>query len=77
MSVHVKVLAESHMSSRMIRYTLISDCLKKFLQWTRIDENKQKSFKVCHCTVGWMTQKLNNHDMIMVSFGKAYIDFPR
>ena len=30
-----------------------------------------------HCTVGWVTLKLNSHDMIMVSFCKACIDFPR
>ena len=32
---------------------------------------------LCHRTVGWMTLKLNTHDMIMVSFCKACVDFPR
>ena len=27
--------------------------------------------------LGWMILKLNNHDMIMVLFCKACIDFPR
>ena len=35
-----------------------------------------KVLKVCYCTVAWMTLKLNNHDMIMVSFWKACIDLP-
>ena len=34
-----------------------------------------KVLKVCHRTVGWMTLKRNTHDMIMVSFCKACIDF--
>ena len=32
-----------------------------------------KVLKVCHRTVGWMTLKLNTHDMIMVSFCKTCI----
>ena len=36
-----------------------------------------KLLKECHGTVDWMILQLDIHDMIMVSFCKACIDFPR
>ena len=83
MSGHVKVLAcillLKVMSSLLIRYfnTNNSTFSKSFYDEQELMKTNIKVLKVCHRTVGWMTLKLNTHDMmIMVSFCKACIDFP-
>ena len=80
MSGHVKVLAcillLNVMSSLLIG-TLITDCLVKFYDEQELMKANIKVLEVCHRTVGLMTLKLNTHDMMMVSFCKACIDFPK
>ena len=63
------------MSSLLIRYFNNRLSRKVFDEQELMKTNKK--LKVCHRTVGWMTLKLNIHDMIMVSFCKACVDFPR
>ena len=82
MSGYVKVLAcillLKVMSSLLIRYfnnRLFGKV--SFYDEQELMKTNIKVLKVCHRTVGWMTLKLNTHDMIMVSFCKACIDFPR
>ena len=82
MSGHVKVLAcilllEVIMSSLLIRYFNNRMSRKFFYDEQELMKTNIKVLKVCHRTVVWMTLKLNTHDMIMVSFCKACIDFPR
>ena len=81
MSGHVKVLAcillLKVMSSLLIRYFNNRLSRKKNYDELELMKTNIKVLKVCHRTVDWMTLKLNTHDMIMVSFCKACIEFPR
>ena len=81
MSDHVKVLAcillLKVMSSLLIRYFNNRMSRKVFYDEQELMKTNIKVLKVCHRNVGWMTLKRNTHDMIMVSFCKACIDFPR
>ena len=77
---HVKVLAcillLKVMSSLLIRY-FNNRLSRSFYDEQELMKTNIQVLKVCHRTVGWMTLKLNTHDMMMVSFCKAFIDFPR
>ena len=68
MSGHVKVLAcilfLKVMSSLLIRY-FDNRLSRKVFMMNKNWWNQNKVLKVCHSTVGWMTLKLNTHDMIM------------
>ena len=66
------LVSEGHKRSILIRYLT----KKSFCDKTELMKPNIKLLKVCHCTVAWMTLKLNSHDMIMASFWKACIDRP-
>ena len=67
MSGHVKVLAcillLKVMSSLLIRHFNNSMSRKVFYDEQELMKTNIKVLKVCHRTVGWMTLKLNTHDI--------------
>ena len=67
----------SHMSSILIRYFNNRLSRKVFCNYQELMKTNMELLKECHGTVDWMTLKLDIHDLIMVSFCKACIDFPR
>ena len=76
MSGYVEVLAcillLKVMRSLLIWYFDNRLSRKVFYDEQELMKTNIKALKVCHRTVGWMTLKLNTHDMIMMSYSGIF-----